>query len=451
MQTVFATTRNPGRKTKIYSGDTMKLDEFTLPAHIAETVVDPKAHADLDRLHAAYTWARANNPLGCAEVEGYDPFWVVTKHADVALIGRDNQTFHSADRSVTCLPKEALDHIKSTTGNAELIKSLVRLDDPEHKKLRALTMAWFMPNSILKLDERMRALAKSTVDKMAAQSGGVVDFANDVAVHYPLHVIMDILGVPPEDEPRMLMLTQQLVGSDDPELGRDKGAAKGSKEKMDSRREVVADFARYFNGITADRRANPRNDVASLLANAVIDGEPLSDILRLGYYVLIATAGHDTTSSSTATAMWQLSQSPELLSRLKADPSLISGFVDEAVRFISPVRHFMRTATTDVDLRGRRIRKGDWLMLCYASANRDEEVFDDPFVFNIDRKPNRHLGFGFGPHVCLGQHLAKMEMRILFEAMIPRLQWVEPAGEMNLVESNLVTGPKRLPVRYEMN
>ncbi len=429
----------------------MSLVDFTLPKHIADTVIDPAAHADLDRLHAAYTWARANNPLGRAEIEGYDPFWVVTKHADVALIGRDNQTFHSADRSVTCLPRAALDHILATTGKTELIKSLIRMDDPEHKKLRALTQAWFMPNSILKLDERMRALASATVDKMAAQSGSVVDFAQDVAVHYPLHVIMDILGVPPEDEPRMLMLTQELVGNDDPELSRHKGAANDPKGKTDSRRAVVADFARYFDAITADRRANPRNDVASLLANAVIDGEPLSDALRVGYYIIIATAGHDTTSSSTATAMWMLSKSPEMLSRLQADPSLIPGFVDEAVRFASPVRHFMRTATADVDIRGRKIRAGDWLMLCYASANHDEEVFDDPFAFNIERKPNRHLAFGFGPHVCLGQHLAKMEMRVLFEAMIPRLKSVEPAGQMALVASNLVTGPKRLPVRYTLN
>lgn len=429
----------------------MSVADFTLPQHIAETVIDPKAHADLARLHAAYAWARANNPLGRAEIEGYDPFWVVTKHADVSLIGRDNHTFHNADRPVTCLPKAAIEHMIATTGSRDLTKSLVRLDDPEHKKLRQLTQAWFMPNSLLKLDERMRALARATVDKMADQSGEVVDFARDIAVYYPLHVIMDILGVPPEDEPRMLRLTQELFGGDDPELSRDKGTAKDPKTKIESKKAVVADFARYFDALTAARRAKPLNDVASLLANAVIDGEPLSDVHRLGYYVIIATAGHDTTSSSTATAMWALSRSPELLSRLKADPSLIPAFVDEAVRFASPVRHFMRTATADVEIRGRKIHRGDWLMLCYGSANRDEEVFNDPFAFSIDRKPNRHLAFGFGAHVCLGQHLAKMEMRVLFEAMIPRLQSVEPAGPLELVASNFVSGPKRLPIRYELN
>ncbi|CAB3818350.1 cytochrome P450 [Achromobacter sp. ACM04] len=429
----------------------MSLPDAILPQHIADAIIDPKVHADLERLHAAYAWARANNPLGRAQVEGYDPFWVVTKHADVSLIGRDSQTFHNADLPVVCLPRATIEHMIATTGNRDLTKSLIRLDDPEHKKLRALTQAWFMPNSILKLDERMRALAKATVDKMAVQSGEVVDFARDVAVHYPLHIIMDILGVPSEDEARMLTLTQELFGGDDPELSRNKGSSMDLKAKAEAKKAVIADFRQYFDTLTADRRANPRNDVASLLANAEIDGLPLSDMHRLGYYVIIATAGHDTTSSSTATAMWALTQSPELLARLKADNTLIPAFIEEAVRFASPVRHFMRCATADVEIRGRTIRKGDWVMLCYGSANRDEEIFEDPFSFRIDRKPNRHLAFGIGAHVCLGQHLARMEMRVLFETMIPRLQSVEPAGPLELVASNFVSGPKRLPIRYKLH
>lgn len=429
----------------------MSLPDAILPQHIADAIIDPRVHADLDRLHAAYAWARANNPLGRAQVEGYDPFWVVTKHADVSLIGRDSQTFHNADLPVVCLPKATIDHLIATTGGRDLTKSLIRLDDPEHKKLRALTQAWFMPNSILKLDERMRALAKATVDKMAEQSGEVVDFARDVAVYYPLHIIMDILGVPSEDETRMLTLTQELFGGDDPELSRNKDSAKDPKAKAEARKAVIADFRLYFDAITADRRANPRNDVASLLANAEIDGAPLSDMHRLGYYIIIATAGHDTTSSSTATAMWALTQSPELLTRLKADPSLIPAFIEEAVRFSSPVRHFMRCATADVEIRGRTISKGDWVMLCYGSANRDEEMFEDPFSFRIDRKPNRHLAFGIGAHVCLGQHLARMEMKALFETLIPRLQSVEPAGPLELVASNFVSGPKRLPIRCKLH
>lgn len=426
----------------------MNTDTLTLPEDVAKTLVDPKAYADPDRLHAAYSWARKNNPLGRAVIDGFDPFWVVTKHADIAAISRDNSRFHNGDYSVICRPKASIDHVIATTGCPHIVKALVHVDGEEHKGLRALTQSWFMPNSILKLDDRIRTLARQIVEKLRQSNGNIVDFAADIALHYPLHVIMDILGVPPEDEPRMLMLTQELFGSEDPDLKREKQQkTANAKTTAESLMSIVADFRNYFEKVTADRRLNPRNDVATLLANAVVNGQPLDDIARLGYFVIIATAGHDTTSSSSAIAMWSLSQFPELLPRLKADPTLIPQFIDEAVRFASPVRHFMRTATEDTVIRERTIRKDDWLMLCYGSANRDEEVFHNPFEFNIDRKPNRHLGFGFGAHVCLGQHLAKLEMRILFEELIPRLQHVEPAGEMDSIMSCFVGGPKHLPLR----
>ncbi|OYD60226.1 UNVERIFIED_ORG: cytochrome P450 [Burkholderia sp. CF145] len=429
----------------------MSTPNFDLPKDMANQLVDPKAYTDLDRLHATYRWARANNPVGRAAADGHDPFWVVTKHADVSAISRDNALFHNGDYSVVCRPKASIEHVIATTGSPNVVRALVHVDGDEHKGLRALTQSWFMPNSILKLDDRIRALARATTERMRQQSGQVIDFANDVALHYPLHVIMDILGVPPEDAPRMLTLTQELFGSEDAEYKRENqrgGDPDGAMAK--ALLSVVADFKNYFERLTEERRNNPRNDVASLLASAVVNGQPIDETSRLGYYVIIATAGHDTTSSSTSVAMWALSRFPELLPRLQADPSLIPQFVDEALRYASPVRHFMRTATADTEIRGRAIRNGDWLMLCYGSANRDEEVFPEPFEFNIDRKPNRHLAFGFGGHVCLGQHLAKMEMRVLFEELIPKLQRVEPAGEMDFIASSFVSGPKRLPVRCLM-
>ena len=425
-------------------------DELLLPDDIARTVVSPRAHATPQRLHEAYTWARQNNPLGRIVLDGFDPFWLVTKHADVAAIGRDNTTFHNGDRPVVLQPIAGIEYVKAMTGGKHhLVHSLVQLDEPEHKELRNLTQAWFMPGSILRLDERMRALAKTTVDKMAACSGQTTDFVAQVALHYPLRVIMDILGVPPYDETRMLKLTQEIFAPEDPELSRSKAPVSPS-ERANMVRGVVADFERYFNQITADRRRHPRNDIASLLANATINGQPILDEHRLGYFIIIATAGHDTTSASISTAMWALATLPELLPQLKAEPSLIDGLINEAVRWGTPVRHFMRTATVDTQIRGRQIHKGDWLMLCYGSANRDEQVFEQPFEFRLDRKPNRHLGFGHGAHVCLGQHLAKMEMRKLFDEMLPRLASVELMGEPALSVSNFVTGPKRLPVRYQL-
>jgi cytochrome P450 len=424
--------------------------DHTLPGEIAAAIVDPKAHADFDRIHAAYTWARANNPVGIAEVDGFDPFWVVTKHADIMQVGRDNQTFHNSDRSSTVFPRASIEQFIAMTGKPNITDSLIALDDPEHRKLRGITQGWFMPNSILKLEGRIREIAKVAVEKMRIK-GGECDFVADVALHYPLDVVMEILGVPPTDEPLMLKLTQEIFSPQDPELGRDQIAAMDPVEQAKQLGAVIADFGQYFAAITADRRKNPRNDVATLLATAQIDGAVLTDAVRSSYYLIIATAGHDTTSSSTATAIWALARYPELLPLLKANPSAIPKLVDEAIRWGTPVRHFMRTATTDTELRGRKIAKGDWLMLCYGSGNRDEEVFDRPFDFLIDRASNRHVAFGYGAHVCLGQHLARMEMRLLLEELVPRLEAVELAGPLVLSASNFVNGPKRLPIRYVLN
>jgi hypothetical protein len=213
---------------------------------------------------------------------------------------------------------------------------------------------------------------------------------------------------------------------------------------------VVADFTAYFSAISADRRANPRQDLATLIANAVIDGQPISDLEATGYYIIVATAGHDTTSSSVAGGMWALAQDPALLARIQADPSLIPGLVDESIRWTTPVKTFMRSATEDTEIGGRSVAKGDWMMLCYASGNRDEAVFEAPFEFCPDRKPNRHLAFGYGAHLCLGQHLAKMEMRILWEELLPQLKSVELDGEPKLTQSWFVNGLKTLPIRFEL-
>ena len=234
-----------------------------------------------------------------------------------------------------------------------------------------------------------------------------------------------------EDEPRMLKLTQELFGASDPELNRSGGAPQDEQAAMASLQAVIADFFMYFNAMTMDRQASPKDDVASVIANAKIDGEPISPFEAMSYYVIVATAGHDTTSSSTAGGMWALAKDPAEFAKVKAEPALIPGLVDEAIRWTTPVKHFMRAAMDDYELRGRQIRKGDWLYLAYPSGNRDEEVFEDPFAFRSDRKPNKHLAFGYGAHLCLGQHLAKLEMRILFEELLPRLEREHEAGEQH--------------------
>jgi cytochrome P450 len=431
------------------SSETLPYSE-TLPLDVAQALVDPKAYADMQKVHSAFSWARANNPLGRAVVEGWDPFWAVTKHADVMYVGRSNDLFHNADRATVLMDQATLDQIRTITGgDPNLVRSLVQLDDPDHRKMRALTQAWFMPGNIAKLEENIRELARTEIEAMAAL-GGECDFINKVALGYPLRVVMQILGVPHEDEPRMLKLTQEIFGPEDPEMNRNKQDAPTAEQRASMLNAVVEDFGAYFKTITENRRANPRNDVATVLANAMLDGEPLSDRYLTSYYMIIATAGHDTTSSTIGTAMWALCEFPELLPQLKADLSLVPALIDEALRWATPVRHFMRSATADTELRGRRIAKGDWLMLCYWSANRDEEVFDKPFEFRLNRPPNKQIAFGYGRHMCLGMHLARLEMKRLFEEMLPRLESVEATGPMELVAANFVGGPKRLPIRFRM-
>ena len=420
-----------------------------LPAEIAAALVDPKAYGEWDGLHEKFAWARANMPLAIAENEGFDPFWAVTRHADILEISKNNARFASAVRSPTLIDRASEALVRPITPNQDghLIRSLVQMDAPDHMKYRLLTQQWFMPKNLKTIEARIRDIAKDTVEKMLALRGAC-DFAKDVAAAYPLRVVMSILGVPPEDEPRMLMLTQQLFGPTDPEINRARSEITDPTQAIQMLQFVIADFETYFSAITADRRANPRDDLASVIANGMINGAPIPEREANSYYIIVATAGHDTTSASTAGAIMELAKNPQLFARYRKPDANYAGLIEEAIRWSTPVQHFFRTATEDCELNGQKISKGDWLMLCYTSGNRDEAVFDDPFTFNPDRTPNNQVAFGFGGHVCLGQHLARMEMRILMEELLPRLSSLELAGEPARVESTFVGGLKRLPIRF---
>jgi cytochrome P450 len=422
--------------------------DLDIPADIAATLVDPAAYAD-HRIHDSYRWLRANNPLGVARTEKFDPFWVVTKHAHIQAISRQNELFHNADRPTIVASRAFEERVRKITGGPNLVRSLVQMDAPDHPKYRALTQGWFMPANLGKFEARVRDIARGTVARML-ERGGRCDFVADVALGYPLHVIMEILGVPERDEPRMLKLTQEMFGAQDPDTARIRETL--SPEQFSAMMEaVVNDFGAYFKGITEDRRRSPRDDLATVIANARIGGEYMPDHDATSYYMIVATAGHDTTSSSTAGAVWALAEDLEQFARVKANPDLIPGLVDEAIRWMTPVKHFMRSATADTELGGRNIARGDWLMLCYASGNRDEDVFEEPFKFRCDRKPNRHVAFGYGAHLCLGQYLAKLEMRILFEELLPRLKSIALDGEVKMMQATFVNGPKKLPIRFELN
>ncbi|MDE2356682.1 MAG: cytochrome P450 [Alphaproteobacteria bacterium] len=428
--------------------ETLRPASPTVPDAIVEAILSPKSHAAETPMLEAYRWLRANMPLAQARPEGIYPFWIVTRHADILEVSRQNDLFHSGDMPTTFTTIEG-DQIvrKMTGGSPHLLRTLVQMDAPDHPKHRLLTQSWFLPQNIRRLESRIREIARAHVDHMQSL-GGECDFVRDVALTYPLRVIMEILGVPPEDEPRMLKLTQELFGAADPELQRAAAGEMGGPDNLAALQAVIADFFMYFKAITDARKAHPGEDLASAIANGVIDGAPINDFEAMSYYVIVATAGHDTTSSSTAGAVWGMCEFPEAFAAVKADPSLIPGLVDEAIRWVTPVKHFMRSATADTEIAGQPIAKGDWLMLCYPSGNRDEAVFESPDRFDPTRNPNRHLAFGYGAHLCLGQHLAKMEMRILFEELIPRLKSLEMSGPGVRAEASFVGGPKKLPIRY---
>ena len=420
-----------------------------LDPQTAYQVISPESYAGWDPLLDTFDRLREESPVAWVEdPEGrHPPFWLVSRYDDVMRVSKDNATFLNNPQTVVFSLTEGIEFAKNLTGGSpHMVASLVTFDAPIHMKYRKLTQEWFMPKNLRTLEDEIRELAHKTVDRLV-EAGPEADFCKLVSQPYPLHVVMQILGVPEEDEPRMLMLTQQMFGGQDEDLNQS-----GMKDlPPEAITQLVAgavkDFEAYFAGLTAEKRANPTDDVASTIANATVDGEPLNDRDMMGYYIIVAAAGHDTTSASTAGAMLALAQDPEQWASVKADRSLLAGIVEEAIRWTSPVQHFMRTAAEDTELGGQHIAKGDWLMINYVAANHDPAQFENPRKFDASRSPNRHLAFGAGAHQCLGLHLARLEMRILFETLLDRIESVELAGEPKRAKSTFVGGLKTLPLR----
>ncbi|MGW5382624.1 cytochrome P450 [Nocardia sp. NPDC003963] len=401
----------------------------------AKVLADPAAYTDEVRLHTALSSLRANTPVSLVDVPSYEPFWAITKHADVMAVERAHRVFTNWPRPV--LMPAASDEMQAAAG----IRTLIHMDDPQHRVVRAIAADWFSPKSMRAMGERIEQLAVRFVDRMR-DTGGECDFVQEIAVDYPLYVIMSLLGVPECDFPLMRKLTQELIGSDDDEYKR----TISETETMNALAEMFA----YFKTLTDSRRADPTDDLASAVANATIDGEPLSDIDTMSYYAIIATAGHDTTSATIAGGMRALVEHPGQRAELRADLGLVPQATEEMIRWVTPVKAFMRTAARDTAVHGVPIAEGDSLLLSYVSANRDEEVFDNPFRFDIHREPNKHVAFGFGIHFCLGAALARMEVGKFFAELLPRLSSAEPAGEPELIATTFVGGLKHLPIRFSL-
>lgn len=422
------------------------IDDVRVPMDMARNLVDPKAYADWDIIHSTYSALRRSIPVGRVEYPGFDPFWAVTLHADIQHVSRNNEIFHNNGNRAGLSSKSSFAAQDAMADRVPPIRSLVAIDGLDHRQLRAVTAKWFMPKHIRGLEDQIRIIARNAISK-ARDHGGQVDFVRDVALGYPLSVIRTILGVPESDEPVLLRMTQEFFAPNDPDFAADGTVSDDLSSGKATSTEALAAFMEYFANLTASRRAHPTGDVASIIANAEIDGAIIDDWDATSYYITVATAGHDTTSASTAGALWALCERPDVLAEMKADPSLIPGMVDEAIRWTTPIQHFMRTAITDTEVGGQPISAGDWLMLCYPSGNRDEAVFPNPFDFNPHRPQGKHVAFGYGGHLCLGMHLAKLEMRVFFEELLAVIDTVEFAGAPRRTASLFIGGPKSLPVR----
>jgi cytochrome P450 len=387
---------------------------------------------DETKLHAALAHLRRHAPVSWVEVPNYRPFWAVTKHADVVEIERDDMLF-------TNRPRPFL--VTAEADKLQVARTLLRMDGEEHRGKRAIGANWFRPRAMRQLKVRIDELAKIHVDKMMA-AGNQCDFVREVAVNYPLHVILSLLGLPESDFPRMLRFSQEFIGQNDPEFQRGNTAEDG--------RQVLLDFFDYFDALAKSRRQHPTEDLASEIANARADGPPLSDLETASYYLVIATAGHDTTGATISGGLRALIERPGQLQRLCDNPGLMPLATEEMIRWVTPAKEFMRTAARDTTVRGIPIAAGESVLMSYVSANRDEDVFADSFRFDVGRDPNKHLSFGYGMHFCMGAALARMEITSFFNELLPRLKSIELDGKPELTATTFTGGLKHLPIRYQL-
>lgn len=392
--------------------------------------------------YAEWARLRAEDPVHWTHPEGYRPFWSITKAADITEISRQPERFRSFGRFILFPDPPGSD--PEEIDNNMPLRMLVNMDPPEHRDYRRLISSWFTPRAIARLEQRLVEITDDLFDELAARNGDVMDFVPEVAALQPLRMITEILGIPAEREQFVLRITNQNFGLEDPEF-----ALEG--ETPEEVLAFIGEAFAYFDELLAERRAHPTDDLASVLANAKIDGEPVPQFELYSLLFLVMVAGHDTTRNAIAGGLRAFFEHPGELARLRAEPGLAGLASEEIVRWTTPVNHFSRTATVDYELRGRQIQAGDSLALFYASANRDPDLIDDPDTFRIDRDPNPHLGFGIGEHFCLGAHLARLDLKVFWRMVAERVSTIEQAGPIEQLASSFVGGPKHLPLRLTID
>jgi len=389
--------------------------------------------------HDEWALLRREAPVWWNDRHVTHPFWAVTRHEDIVSISRQPLRFRNGPR-LAVFPK-----FGPPPEGQEPYRHLLHMDPPEHATFRKLISHRFTPRGLERMANEIGAITSHLLDDMMGvgdeRSGDLVDL---LSAPLPLHVLAELIGVPREMWETMYQWTNETVGGADPDYG-----VAGERPAETAERARRSLFA-YFAELAERRRADPRDDIATLLSAAEIGGTPLGEFSMLSYFFVLVVAGNETTRNAITGGVLALIENPEEWQKLRDDPALIPSAVEEIVRWTSPVIQFCRTPVEDVELRGVRIRAGENLCLFYPSANRDEDVFEAPFEFRVDRRPNRHLGFGIGEHFCLGANLARLELRVVLRQLVERLEWAELTGSPERLNSSLLGGIKRLPIRYRM-
>lgn len=397
---------------------------------------DPERFVRMEH-HAMFTKLRAEDPVHWQQDDfrggGY---WNVVKHADLIEVNRDTATFSSEIGGTMIMSGqfpvgEDPDAMMDTRGVL-----MLDMDPPKHTRYRLLVNKGFTPRMIGLIEQALRHRAALIVDNVIER--GTADFVDDIASELPLQAIAEIMGVPQEDRRKLFEWSNRMVGAGDPEY------------MADDTGDAFVELFTYVNGLAAERRTDPHDDIVTKLLNAEIEGEQLSELEFDMFMMLLAVAGNETTRNATAHGMYALLTHPEQFELLKSDPEArIDDAVEEVLRWASPVLHFRRTATADTEIRGRQIKAGDRVVIWHISANRDEDVWDDPFVFDITRNPNPHVAFGGGgSHFCLGANLARMELKLILTELVTRLPDMQLAGEPQRLLSNFIGGIKHMPVKW---
>ncbi len=380
--------------------------------------------------HEQFAYLRKNAPVWWHEETEGPGFWCVTKYDECVAVNRDHEHFSSAQRGTFIweLPEEAIEQQRLM---------MLNMDPPLHTRYRRLVNKGFTPRMVAQLEEKIHETADDIIDSVIEK--GECDFVTDISAELPLVVIADLLGVPQADRHNMFDWSNRMIGQEDPEF----------QTTAEIAQESAMELYAYAAGLFAEKKANPHEDLMSVLTEVEVEGEKLSELELELFFLLLTVAGNETTRNLMSGAMHAFFQNPDQWQKLRADRSLLPSAIEEMLRFVTPVMNFRRQTTGPVELRGQKIDEDQKVVFFHCSANRDEEVFENPDSFDITRSPNPHMAFGAGgPHFCLGANLARMEIRVMYQHLLDRVPDIHQDGDVQRLQSAFINGVKHLPVAF---